>query len=131
NWVWYNNKIFNFNTSNKKINQYNNNKIFSNTLLIEHNDIYTIFGDGRLKMNENIIKNNEIIYQNSKYIRYGHTGILYKNNVYIFGGYNRGETYLNDLLIYNLDTNTIKRYKTKLKARFCHKAVLYGNEMYI
>src|SRR5690606_42013755 len=92
---------------------------------------YNIFGYNYQKyFTANIIKNNEIIYQNPKYKRKYHTGILYKNNVYIFGGYNIGID-LNDLLIYNLDTNTIKRYETNLKSRSWHNAVLYKNEMYI
>src|SRR5690606_24937924 len=129
---YFNDKIFNFNILNKKIDISNNDDYYPNTLIFEYNnDIYTMFGyKSNIGINGNIIKNNEIIYQNSECKRFGHTGILYKNNVYIFGGRNFG-LYLNDLLIYNLDTNTIKRYETNLNPRIYHKAVLYENEMYI
>src|SRR5690606_15538869 len=56
----YNDKILNFNTSNKKINKSDNNNFFIDTLLFEYNNnIYAILG-----YSLNIIKNNEIIYQN-------------------------------------------------------------------
>src|SRR5690606_27944006 len=94
----FNDKIFNFNILNKKIDISNNDDYYPNTLLFEYNnDIYTMIGYKSNIGIKGIIKNNEIIYQNSEYKRYyGHTGVLYKNNVYIFGGYNNG-TYLNDL----------------------------------
>src|SRR5690606_14354354 len=126
-----NNKIFYFNILNNKINISVNNKIFLIYYYLNIIMIYnTIFGFKKNPIeNKNIIKNNEIIYQNSKYGRTGHTRILYKNNVYIFGGFNW--IFLNDLLIYNLDTNTIKRYETNLNPRADHNVILYENEMYI
>jgi hypothetical protein len=67
--------------------------------------------------------------------RSGHTGIIYKSKLIIFGGRYLNNTALADVDIYNIDTNkwTIGQLNTSifLKLRRNHVACLVGQQMFI
>ena len=81
--------------------------------------------------------NWQIIKLNSTMIekRCGHTGVIYKNKLIIFGGRFLHNTILSDVDIYHIDTNEweIKQLNTNIyaKLRRNHVACLVGQQMFI
>ena len=71
---------------------------------------------------------------NTVLLRYGHTGILYRQKLYIFGGRTKLNSlfYIPDLEVYNLDDKswTFPNLETKktLKLRHNHISVLIGKK---
>lgn len=60
--------------------------------------------------------------------RFGHSAVVKRNQMYVFGGWNGIET-LNDVQVFNLDTHTwltIQDVKGVIKGRYRHTAA--GNE---
>eukprot|EP00026_Physarum_polycephalum_P007931 Phypoly_transcript_08003.p1 GENE.Phypoly_transcript_08003~~Phypoly_transcript_08003.p1 ORF type:complete len:508 (+),score=102.00 Phypoly_transcript_08003:88-1524(+) len=70
--------------------------------------------------------------------RYGHSAVLSKGKMYIFGGYDNSALTCNDLFAFTLETNTWEKIQAQgaiPPSRFMHTAVLhdkiFGKSMYI
>ena len=65
--------------------------------------------------------------------RFGHTSAIYKNSLYIFGGWDGGET-LNDIQVYDIERNqwrVLSNIKGSIKGRYRHTSAFNDYAMYI
>ncbi|KAF8983626.1 hypothetical protein BGZ46_009888 [Entomortierella lignicola] len=65
--------------------------------------------------------------------RYGHTAVLWKQNIIIFGGSNEFYEYRDDVIVFSLQTKTWSRpeIRGEVPARYLHSATVYKNKMYV
>ncbi|KAF9104946.1 hypothetical protein BGX27_009867 [Mortierella sp. AM989] len=65
--------------------------------------------------------------------RYGHTAVLWNQNIIIFGGSNEHYEYRNDVIVFSLKTKTWSRpvIRGEVPARYLHSATVYKNKMYV
>ncbi|KAF9403169.1 hypothetical protein BGX21_006535 [Mortierella sp. AD011] len=65
--------------------------------------------------------------------RYGHTAVLWKQNIIIFGGSNEFYEYRDDVIVFSLLTKTWSRpeIRGEVPARYLHSATVYKNKMYV
>ncbi|KAF9917495.1 hypothetical protein BX616_000801 [Lobosporangium transversale] len=65
--------------------------------------------------------------------RYGHTAVLWKQNIIIFGGANEFTEYRDDVVVFSLQTKTWFRpeIRGEVPARYLHSATVYKNKMYV
>lgn len=63
--------------------------------------------------------------------RYGQSCVCYKDDIYMFGGYDHDSSSCNDLWKYSTSENTWKLMEVKLKpsARFHHRCLVKGDDM--
>ncbi|KAG0378005.1 hypothetical protein BGX24_004979 [Mortierella sp. AD032] len=65
--------------------------------------------------------------------RYGHTAVLWNQNIIIFGGANEYTDYRDDVIMFSLQTRTWSRpeIRGEVPARYLHSATVYRNKMYV
>ncbi|KAG0319242.1 hypothetical protein BGZ97_002534 [Linnemannia gamsii] len=65
--------------------------------------------------------------------RYGHTAVLWNQNIIIFGGANEYSDYRDDVIVFSLQTRTWSRpeIRGEVPARYLHSATVYRNKMYV
>eukprot|EP01080_Neovahlkampfia_damariscottae_P008181 gene8181-9_t len=64
----------------------------------------------------------------------GHTAIVYKSSMYVFGGIDRLKNYSNSVYEFNFETKKWKLFEVKGRIpskRYSHSAILYNEKMYI
>jgi len=115
------------------------------TSVVYKDTMYTFGGNGGLVDNysnlvltyplpfkpENLIKTHEAL-PGAPQPRSAHTAVVYKNQMYIFGGWNGHES-LNDLYSLNLDTLQWRKIVSENgpSKRRMHSAVVYKDNMYL
>ncbi|KAF8926681.1 hypothetical protein BGZ58_010998, partial [Dissophora ornata] len=65
--------------------------------------------------------------------RYGHTAVLWNQNIIVFGGSNEYTEYRDDVVVFSLQTKTWSRpeIRGEVPARYLHSATVYKNRMYV
>ena len=68
--------------------------------------------------------------------RAGHSSVIYKNKLYIFGGTNKDNIRIADIWVYNLSTNTWEEINTskqvfKMSPRSGHSATIFKDYMIV
>jgi hypothetical protein len=66
-------------------------------------------------------------------LRFGHTAVVHKNFMYVFGGWD-GNITLNDLNVYDFENNIwilLKNLKGQIKGRYRHSANATATAMYV
>ncbi|KAG0238271.1 hypothetical protein BGW42_006551 [Actinomortierella wolfii] len=65
--------------------------------------------------------------------RFGHTAVLWKDNIIVFGGSNEFQEYCHDVVVFSLKNRTWYRpeIRGEVPARYLHSATVYKNSMYV
>ncbi|KAF9977775.1 hypothetical protein BGZ73_004842 [Actinomortierella ambigua] len=65
--------------------------------------------------------------------RFGHTAVLWKDNIIVFGGSNEFQEYCHDVVVFSLKNRTWYRpeIRGEVPARYLHSATVYKNCMYV